>query len=162
LLNGFHYIYNDIDILHPDHFYDNYERFSEGNGVYSIGSASALLFLFLMKYETLALFHEVLKENDLEYYMIQFPIYFTYRPPVIDERVRNQHSVFIFQPFGQLFPKDIPGGRIWQVIVPDYQIRINNPKEVRQELDSIGINLKTIYSDYDSIAKYTLERFRSE
>ena len=30
---------------------------------------------------------------------LEFPFYFTYHPPVIDERVKNQSSIFVFQPF---------------------------------------------------------------
>ena len=160
-IKGFHHIYQGVDIRHPEHFFENYSSLSEVHGLKPIGSANPILLLFLMKYETLGYYNSDVGELKGEH-MIEFPLYFTYRPSVIDDRVRNQHSVFIFQPFGKLFPEDVPGGELWQAIVPDFVIRVDNPKGIKKELDSIGVNLKTVYSDYDSVAKYTVGRFLTE
>lgn len=44
--------------------------------------------------------------------------------------------------------------RMIQNISPDYILKVNCKEEILDALDSVGINLKFIYSDYDNIAKY--------
>ena len=92
---------------------------------------------------------------NLSDYELEFPFYFTYRPPIIDDRVRNQSSVFIFQPFGVVTYKgDWTPVYVWQKIVPDFVVEIHNPGIIKKELNAIGINSKYIYYDYDHIAKF--------
>ena len=113
--------------------------------------------LFLLKYETLEILQKSPKRLEYEN-KVDFPLYFTYRPPVVDERVRNQHSVFVFQPFGKLTHKKGLPVWIWQSITPDFVVKVKKPDMIRRELDAIGINLKSIYCDYDSAAKYVVEK----
>lgn len=86
------------------------------------------------------------------------PFYFTYSPPNILSRIENQSSLFIYQLF---YDDDISdpyidniGKRATQNILPDFTIKVNNKEEILRSLDSLGINLKFIYNDYDNIAKY--------
>ena len=89
---------------------------------------------------------------------IELPFYFSYCPPNILTRVSNQSSLFIYQLF---YDDNIPDyyidkaeDRIVQDIVPDYIFKINNQNDILSDLDTMGINLKFIYNDYDNIAKY--------
>jgi hypothetical protein len=77
---------------------------------------------------------------------------YTYNPPQIVDRMSAQHSIFVYQ-FYQ-------GYRSCQKIEPDYTIEIDGNKkdEILYELDCLGINLKTIYGDFDSVAKYIIEK----
>lgn len=86
------------------------------------------------------------------------PFYFTYSPPNILSRIENQSSLFIYQLFYDdyfydPYIDDIEN-RATQNIFPDFTIKVNNKEEILRSLDSLGINLKFIYNDYDSIAKY--------
>ena len=87
-----------------------------------------------------------------------FPFYFTYTPPNIIKRIENQSSLFIYQLYYDSSLRDFYidpiEKRIIQNIVPDYKFIINNKKDVLKDLDLLGINLKYIYNDYDSIAKH--------
>jgi len=89
---------------------------------------------------------------------IKLPFYFTYYPPNIFSRVENQSSMFIYQLYydDELADPYIDGimNRIIQDIHPDFSVKINNKKNILVTLDSLGINLKFIYNDYDNIAKY--------
>ena len=89
---------------------------------------------------------------------INLPFYFTYYPPNILSRVENQSSVFIYQLYYDcdlIDPYiDETEHRIIQNISPDYTLKVNCKEEILDALDSVGINLKFIYSDYDNIAKY--------
>lgn len=86
------------------------------------------------------------------------PFYFTYYPPNILSRIVNQSSLFIYQLY---YDDSITDpyvdkveNRITQAILPDFTIKINNKEEIIKSLDTMGINLKFIYNDYDNIAKY--------
>lgn len=89
---------------------------------------------------------------------ISLPFYFAYYPPNILSRVENQMSMFIYQLYydDELADSYIDGisNRIIQKIIPDFTIKINNTEKILGTLDSLGINLKFIYNDYDNIAKY--------
>ena len=153
-LNSLNKVYKG-DIHHPSSFFANYCNVSDTVVPRHCANIHVMMFLFKMEeieycYES-AVFSKQL-EHELE-----FPFYFTYHPPVIDERVKNQSSIFIVQPFstGKMLV-DGEWVKIWQKIIPDFTIEIQNPTGIKQELDSIGINLKHIYCDYDSIAKYTV------
>lgn len=41
-----------------------------------------------------------------------------------------------------------------QKIVPDVTLKICDKKHILEDLDMVGINLKTVYGDDDNIAKY--------
>lgn len=96
--------------------------------------------------------------NKKAFDTFHFPFYFTYSPPNVLSRIENQSSLFIYQLFYDDYMADpyIDGikNRATQNILPDYTIKINNKKEILRSLDSLGINLKYIYKDYDNIARY--------
>ena len=86
------------------------------------------------------------------------PFYFIYSPPNVLSRIENQSSLFIYQLFYDDFIADPYineiKNRATQKILPDFTIKINNKEKILRSLDSLGINLKFIYNDYDNIAKY--------
>lgn len=89
---------------------------------------------------------------------ISFPSmpYFVYKTPYKFDRVRNQEGLFLYQLYYTYATEyeDIPNKIIKQDINPDMTIIVNNQKNILKELDFIGINLKSIYGDFDNIAKY--------
>ena len=93
---------------------------------------------------------------------IELPFYFSYYPPNMLSRVSNQSSLFIYQMY---YDDNLPDyyidtnkNRIIQTIVPDYVVKIKNQNEILKDLDTLGINLKFIYNDYDNIAKYVTNK----
>lgn len=86
------------------------------------------------------------------------PFYFTYSPPNVLPRIENQSSLFVYQLFYDDYIADPYidkiENRAIQNILPDYTVKNNNKEEILKSLDSLGINLKYIYKDYDNIAKY--------
>lgn len=91
------------------------------------------------------------------------PFYFTYSPPNVLSRIENQSSLFIYQLFYDDYIADPYIDKIehraTQNISPDFTIKINNKEEILRSLDSLGINLKFIYKDYDNIAKYIKTKY---
>ncbi|MCL2592891.1 MAG: FRG domain-containing protein [Defluviitaleaceae bacterium] len=73
-----------------------------------------------------------------------------YKPKITFERARIQKGFFIYQ----LYSIDK------KPYIPIYKsvLKISNTKEILTELDNIGVNLGTIYGDYDNIAKYIKEK----
>ena len=115
-----------------------------------------LLMLLLMRTVFEELFdyrytRDLIKTFDL-------PFYFSYSPPNILSRIENQSSLFVYQLY---YDYDLidpyieeTEHRMIQNISPDYILKVNCKEEILDALDSVGINLKFIYSDYDNIAKY--------
>ena len=113
------------------------------------------LYLFLLR----IVFREACGVNYNEN-KIELPFYLAYTPPNIDNRIISQSSIFIHQLFydvfydcGDLFVRE-PHLHWKQTIIPDFEIVVTNKKAVLSQLDKLGVNLMTIYNDYDSIAKY--------
>ncbi len=156
-LAGMEKIYKG-DILYPKSFINNYRAttnmFGDVNYRCNIDLLVFLLVMEKTEYWNQLMFDRSEIDRIIE---IEFPYYFTYNPPIIDERAKNQSSIFIFQPFS--INRYYPHTHVyyWQKMVPDFIIEVCNPEGIRKELDAIGFNLKHIYCDYDSIAKYTIQ-----
>lgn len=94
------------------------------------------------------------------------PFYGTYSPPNISGRVLMQNSIFICQlHHGSLRHLNEP--EPWNILTtqqihPDFTIQISNKEKVLRDLDTLGINLKTIFGDYDNIAKYIKNSYLRE
>ena len=99
--------------------------------------------MFLLKLEEIEYCYNRMFKGKLEF-ELEFPFYFTYHPPVIDERVKNQSSIFVFQPFSTNthYFEGVPA-QMWQKIVPDFTIEVRNPEAIRRELDAIGLKKST-------------------
>ncbi|WP_053418622.1 FRG domain-containing protein [Viridibacillus arvi] len=95
--------------------------------------------------------------------IIEFPQmpYFIYKTPYKFDRIRNQDGIFIYQLYHTFATRyeDVPEEILRQEIIPDVTIVINNQKQILEELDFIGINLKSIYGDFDNIASYVNNKF---
>ena len=144
------------ELAYPNTFFENYKKVSNTRIIGAENRASIFVMLFLLKMEEIEYCYNRMATGNLNF-ELKFPFYFTYHPPIIDERVKNQSSVFVFQSFSinQHYYEGYPA-QVWQKIVPDFTIEIENPTKIKKELDAIGFNLKHIYCDYDSIAKYTV------
>ena len=163
-VNSFFKVYRQDEILFPQKTFENYKKANSiaNTDLYEDGWPSVQLILLLMKFDVLIQFFDgyPFANTNKE---IELPFYFSYSPPMIDNRVRNQSSIFVFQPFQR---DDYINGkdqvRYWQRIAPDFEIKIENPESIQKELDAIGINRKYIYCDYDNAAKYTIDYFFGE
>ncbi|MFD3447435.1 FRG domain-containing protein [Microbacteriaceae bacterium 4G12] len=98
------------------------------------------------------------KEGTIEF--PQMP-YLIYKTPYKFDRIRNQDGVFLYQLFHTYATQyeDVPNAIVRQVITPDITIIVNNQKQILEELDFIGINLKSIYGDFDNTASYINNKF---
>lgn len=146
------------DSSNTQSFFSNFRKVSNTKMDGAKYSANIHILMLLFKLEEIECYSKTIVDPENPIYELEFPFYFTYHPPVIDDRVRNQYSVFIFQPFADAKIRNSENkGQVWQKISPDFVMEIQNPKIILKELDSIGINSKNIYCDYDSIAKYIVK-----
>lgn len=158
-LNGFLDLHKN-DLHNPKVFISNYTQASSSRLINFKYSANIFVIMFLLKMEEIQYYYDRLCLGK-PYYELEFPFYFTYQPPIIDDRVRNQSSIFIFQPYAtDRISYKGEQTQVWQKIIPDFTIEIHNPNKIRQELDAIGFNLKHIYCDYDSTAKYIINSMK--
>lgn len=88
---------------------------------------------------------------------ISFPWIFTYRPPLFDERIKNQSSWFIYQLNFDILHRN-KTINVRHKLNPNYKVAISNKNHIRKELDCLGINSKFIYADIDHVSKYVLEK----
>jgi hypothetical protein len=89
---------------------------------------------------------------------IDFIPNFIYKPALDFERGRSQSGFFLYQLNVKYVENTFPMKVILrQKLYHDAILLINNPDKVLKELDNIGINEKSIYKDFDSIARYILE-----
>lgn len=95
--------------------------------------------------------------------LFNFPLipYFIYTTPYKFDRIKNQDALFIYQLFYNTSSPHTSNEHnvMIQKIEPDLIIRVHNQKKILNELDSIGINRKMIYGDFDNIAKYCNDKF---
>lgn len=147
------------ELDYPESFFLNYSKVSNLSLVGADYVANIHVMMFLLKMEEIEHCNKLIDTNIFEY-ELEFPFYFTYYPPIIDNRVRNQSSVFVFQPFStnRRYMENNPI-QVWQKIIPDFIMEIKNPEIIKKELDAIGFNLKHIYCDYDSVARYIVNSF---
>ncbi len=84
---------------------------------------------------------------------LNLDLYFTYQPPNLFDRITNQKSLFIYQPYSY-FSNRLNDFNILntQIINSDIVIEINDYKSMLRELNLLGINLETVFGDFDNIA----------
>lgn len=130
----------------------------EGLEEFDLQSCDADVYLYL------ALQYHYFKETRT----VQEPIFFIhflpnliYRPIINFERGRNQQGLFL----SQMYMTYIEPMYEFRVLVKqevefaNVELHISNKREILKDLDRIGINRKTIFCDYDSIAKYIKEKY---
>lgn len=97
------------------------------------------------------------KEINSDEYTELFPI-MIYKPKITFERARLQQGYFIYTPYvaasGVFSDTEVEMSNILHA----QSIKINTPSQVLLELENIGINIGTIYGDYDNIAKYIKDK----
>lgn len=85
---------------------------------------------------------------------LQLDIYFTYQPPDLFDRIINQKGLFVYQPFLYDIEEVYEYGVLnYQYVIPDITIKVDNYNSVLKELNFLGVNLESIYGDFDNIAK---------
>jgi len=130
-----------------------YERYETGDP-YPITWQN--LVLLLMKIAT----QFAIYSTKTDFYL---PFYGSYSPPNISGRISQQSSVFLCQIHqietrhrNERNPRNI---LLTQEIRPDFMLEVANKRKILNELDMLGINLKTIFGDHDNIAKYIRNSF---
>jgi len=78
-----------------------------------------------------------------------------YKPKVTFDRARQQQGYFIYQGYFAINGNMLHA----QEIEHTHVIEIQNKDKILKQLDKIGINLGTIYGDYDSIASHLREKY---
>lgn len=98
--------------------------------------------------------------TESDYATLELDLYFTYSPPLMFDRIKNQNGIFIYQPF--LFLSDSTYDfniLVKQSIKPDITIEIENCTEILNDLDNISINPSFVFSDYDNVATTLKNKF---
>ncbi|KGP81913.1 MULTISPECIES: FRG domain-containing protein [Paenibacillus] len=81
-------------------------------------------------------------------------VYFTYQPPDLFDRIINQKGMFIYQLYLSKTDEHNKHRMLrFQSIQPDFIIKIQNHQAILNELNLLGINIESIYGDFDNIAK---------
>ena len=84
-----------------------------------------------------------------------------YQPIIKFERGRNQQGLFMYQGF-MTYIEPVYNFRVLAVqrlYFQEQSFLIKNKTAILQELDKIGINRKTLFCDYDNIARYIKEKY---
>jgi hypothetical protein len=91
---------------------------------------------------------------------------FIYKPQTGFNRFVNQQSAFFYQ-IEDFFEQDIDFNLTYKLggkteFKPDLTIKINADakEQILETLDTLSINRKTVFSDYDSTAKYIVDKYR--
>jgi hypothetical protein len=85
--------------------------------------------------------------------------YLIYKTPYKFDRIKNQNGLFLYQGFYSYNCCETYSKTIVQTIEPDIIIKIHNKEKVFDALDTVGINRKFIYGDYDNTARYINDKF---
>ena len=84
-----------------------------------------------------------------------------YQPIMKFERGRNQQGLFLYQGY-MTYIEPVYNFRVLakqQLYFQNIEMRITNKALLLKELDTIGINEKTLFCDYDSIARYIKDKY---
>ena len=84
-----------------------------------------------------------------------------YQPIMKFERGRNQQGLFLYQGY-MTYIEPVYNFRVLakqQLYFQNIEMRIKNKALLLKELDTIGINEKTLFCDYDSIARYIKDKY---
>lgn len=145
LIKLYYYLYNHIEdegITHGDTYH------LEGPEYCSNQEIAARVYLAL-----LINLIQIQRDKDKKL-NIDLDVYFTYQPPDLFDRIIYQKGLFIYQPYLSNI-EEIYNYRIlsYQSIKADYVIKIRNHTEIINELNFLGVNLESIYGDFDNVAK---------
>lgn len=92
-------------------------------------------------------------------YWINFLPNLLYKPLMTFERGRKQSGSFIYQAYLSYIENEYSYRVLMkQRVKYDVMVHINNKEEILKSLDNIGFNKKTLFGDFDSIAKYIREK----
>lgn len=94
-------------------------------------------------------------------YTINFLPNMVYRPILKFERGRNQQGLFLYQGY-MTYIEPVYNFRVLaqqQLCFQNVEFHVKNKAQIMMELDRIGINKKTLFCDYDSIAQYITEKY---
>lgn len=119
---------------------------------------------YIMVYLTTFIFLLTLKYRSIINELPDFPL-ILYTPDIKFDRMTLQSGRFIYQnvlnsPLNKLNKQKIVNNV--QKIVPNTFIRIENKREILNDLDLIGINKLTLFNDPDNIAAYIYNKNKNK
>lgn len=85
----------------------------------------------------------------------------SYQPIMKFERSRNQQGLFLYQGY-LTYIEPVYNFRVLtkqHLYFQNIELHIKNKATILKELDKIGINKKTLFCDYDSIAQYITDKY---
>ena len=119
-------------------------------------NVSVLNYMFLIQ----AFFKLIRKSGVQNHPTISFLPKLLYQPTLTFERGMLQRGSFFFQAYCSYRDKVTDNHLLLkQDIQSDGCLEIHNRKSILQSLDNIGINIKTIFADYDNIALYIRRKY---
>jgi|GEM_PF-2008477 len=149
------YVFNTMEderIPYESNFVDSYP---EG---YNTQQVAATIYILLLA-NLIQIFDNDM--NGTEKLDLNLHIYFTYQPANMFDRINVQRGLFVFQPYiyarEQVYDFNVLST---QNINPQICIEIDNCSEILDNLDTMGINLGTVYGDLDNIAKAVVTSYK--
>ena len=149
------YVFNEIEDERISLESDIFEGYPDDADIYQLAAAT-----YIMLLANLVQIYKVDK-GGCEKLVLNLRIYFTYQPANLFDRINAQKGLFIYQPYFYSHD-DVYDYNVLSVqnIKPEIQIEINNYQEVLSELDTMGINLGSVYGDLDNIAKAVIYSYK--
>lgn len=84
-----------------------------------------------------------------------------YKPTYLFDRMRAQDGLFFYQLYLHKKEETYGSGvNVYQEIIPEKIVKINNKNGIKNSLDNIGVNRKILFPDPDNIAEYINEKER--
>ncbi len=148
ILPLYYFVYNEMEDERIPYESDIFSGYPEDGDIYQLSAATYLCLLA----NIIQIFYNDRKGVDkLE---LNLKIYFTYQPPNLFDRISVQKGLFVYQPYFYSHDTMLNYNTLSvQNIIPDVHIEISNYQKILSELDTLGINLGSVYGDLDNIAK---------
>lgn len=149
------FVFNEMEDERIPYEANIFGGYPEHGNIYQLSSAT---YIFLLA-NLIQIFHN--DRRGFDKLKFKLKIYFTYQPPNLFDRISMQKGVFVYQPY--FYAHDIIFNYNMlsvQNIIPDIHIEINNYQEILSELDTLGINLGSVYGDLDNIAKSVVYSYK--
>lgn len=107
---------------------------------------------------TIDYFKHIINVGEPVFWINFLPI-FKYETTSSFERIKNQKGLFFYQCYLR-YREPVYGvnGCPIQRIAHNKEIQIQNKSKILKDLDKIGVNRKTIFDDFDNIARYIVQK----
>lgn len=149
------YVFHEMENENIPYECDIFDGYPYDGEIYQLAAAIYVMLLANL----VRIFYEVKGGN--ERLILKLKIYFTYKPANLFDRINAQKGLFVYQPY--LYSHDdIYNYNVLSIqeVAPDILIEVDNYNQILAELDSLGVNLDSVYGDLDNIAKSVVYSYR--